>query len=138
LDNFKSVNDVFGHEAGDTVVKRFAEILNASTRGAEICARIGGDEFMIAITHTGKKGVQLAVERIRKKLAEQRFRFRGYDLGVTASFGIANHSLRHSCDLAGLMAQADGALYSAKRMGRNRVEIVSSELISVEDHRVKS
>src|SRR5580704_5397033 len=66
LDNFKSVNDAFGHQAGDTVVKRFAEILNASTRGADICARIGGDEFMIAITHTGREGAQLAVERIRE------------------------------------------------------------------------
>jgi two-component system, cell cycle response regulator len=135
LDNFKSVNDAFGHDAGDAVVKRFAEILRASTRSADICSRIGGEEFLIVLTHTDRKGAQLAIERIRKKLAAQHFHFRGQDVTVTASFGIAGHSRHQSQNLNRLIAQADVALYSAKQLGRNRVELAATEPSSVAGNR---
>jgi two-component system cell cycle response regulator len=132
LDNFKSVNDGFGHDAGDAVVKRFAEILRASTRSSDICARIGGEEFLIVLTHTDRKGAQLAIDRIREKLAAQRFRFRSQYINVTASFGVAGHSRHQSQNLNRLITQADVALYTAKQLGRNRVEIAATELNFVE------
>ena len=131
LDDFKSVNDIFGHAAGDTVLRRFGEILKASTRSGDICARIGGEEFLIVLTHAGREGVQFAIERIRENLAAQRFRFRGDEAKVTASFGIAGHNRHQSQNFNRLVSQADAALYCAKRLGRNRAEFATPELNSI-------
>jgi diguanylate cyclase (GGDEF)-like protein len=128
LDNFKCVNNTFGHNVGDGVLKGFAEILRANTRTADICGRIGRDEFLIVLTHTDIAGARLAIERIRKKLEAQRFRFRSDEVRVTASFGIAGHSRHQSQNFNRLMTQADTALYSAKQIGRNRVEFAATEL----------
>jgi two-component system cell cycle response regulator len=131
LDNFKFVNETYGHDAGDAVLKRFADILKTNTRSADICGRIGGEEFLIVLTHTDREGAKLAIERIRKKLEAQRFRVCGGDVVVTASFGIAGHSRHQSQSFNRLMTQADAGLYSAKRLGRNRVEFAATELNSV-------
>jgi diguanylate cyclase (GGDEF)-like protein len=131
LDDFKAVNDTFGHAAGDTVLRRFGEILKASTRSGDICARIGGEEFLIVLTHAGREGVQYAIERVRENLAAQRFRFRRDEARVTASFGIDGHSRHQSQNFNRLVSQADAALYCAKRLGRNRVEYATSELNSI-------
>jgi diguanylate cyclase (GGDEF)-like protein len=127
LDNFKSVNDTFGHNAGDTVLKKFAEILKDSTRSADICGRLGGEEFVILLTHTNEQGARVAIERIREKIETQRFRFGTESRVVTASFGIAGHTKLHSQNFSWLLAQADTALYSAKRLGRNRIELAVGE-----------
>jgi two-component system cell cycle response regulator len=128
LDNFTYVNNTFGHAVGDEVLKGFAEILRANTRSADICGRIGGDEFLIVLTHADRVGAQLAIERIREKLEAQRFRFRSGEVRVTASFGIAGHSRHEFQHFNRLMTQADAALYSAKQIGRNRVELAATEL----------
>jgi diguanylate cyclase (GGDEF)-like protein len=122
LDNFKSVNDRYGHDAGDTVLKRFARVLKSETRSTDISGRIGGEEFLIVLRHTDREGALLAIERIREGFAAQRFSFGGRDIRITASFGIAGHGRNQSANLNRLIAQADAALYSAKRLGRNRVE----------------
>jgi diguanylate cyclase (GGDEF)-like protein len=127
LDNFKSVNDTFGHNAGDTVLKKFAEILKDSTRSADICGRLGGEEFVILLTHTNEQGARVAIERVREKIETQRFRFGTESRVVTASFGIAGHTKLHSQNFRWLLAQADTALYSAKRLGRNRIELAVGE-----------
>jgi two-component system, cell cycle response regulator len=124
LDRFKSVNDTHGHAAGDAVIQTFAEILKTNTRSSEICGRMGGEEFLLILTHSGKQDVEIAINRIRKQLEAHRFRFGETCLGVTASFGIAGFQGRTIPDFNILVNQADLALYSAKRNGRNRVELM--------------
>src|SRR5438093_10576538 len=67
LDAFKSVNDNYGHEAGDVVLKRFADVLRANTRTSNICGRIGGEEFVVVITHIEKPNIQIVIDRVRRE-----------------------------------------------------------------------
>ena len=122
LDHFKNVNDTHGHEAGDTVLKKFAEILKAHSRKSDICGRLGGEEFVFALTHTNAENAKMVIDRIRTEFAETKFNFDGANLPITASFGVAGFAGRQAPDFTQLIAQADAALYSAKRLGRNRVE----------------
>jgi diguanylate cyclase (GGDEF)-like protein len=125
LDRFKSVNDTYGHDAGDTVLKKFAEILRANTRSSNICARIGGEEFLIVLTHAERDNVEVAIERIREQVQALRLGFGDRSLCVTASFGISGLQGRAAPDFDLLVKQADLALYSAKHNGRNRIEFSS-------------
>jgi two-component system, cell cycle response regulator len=128
LDQFKSVNDSYGHDAGDAVLKRFAEVLQTNSRCCDICGRIGGDEFLMIITHGAREGVQLAVERIREQLEQEAFRFAGRAVKVTASFGVAGYELGEKTQFETLVVRADAALYAAKRQGRNRIEFPCVEV----------
>jgi diguanylate cyclase (GGDEF)-like protein len=123
LDQFKLINDTCGHDAGDVVLKKFADTLKANSRHSDICGRIGGDEFLIVITHVDETGVRLAIERMRQQIESQRFTFGTQEVGVSASFGIAGFRHGQTMDFDQLVTQADGALYSAKHSGRNRVEM---------------
>src|SRR5580698_5727444 len=87
LDFFKKVNDTFGHDTGDNVLKTFADILKTHTRQSDICARLGGEEFLLMMTHTDKEGTKTAVERIRKHLEDTKFTFGDSIFTATASFG---------------------------------------------------
>jgi two-component system, cell cycle response regulator len=122
LDHFKTINDSYGHEAGDLVLQRFAAILKENTRSSNICGRIGGEEFVIALSHGDRAGVETAVDRIRRQLATEEFPFGGRVVKVTASFGIAGFHGNNAPDLDELLRSADEALYRAKREGRNRLE----------------
>jgi two-component system, cell cycle response regulator len=128
LDQFKEINDTYGHDAGDAVLKRFGEILKINTRQCDISGRIGGDEFLLVVTYVDPAGIQIAIERIREQLLASGFPFGGGDVRVTASFGIADFRRGQAADFNRLMVQADVALYSAKRLGRNRVEVVPAEV----------
>lgn len=121
LDKFKSINDTCGHAAGDEVLRRFSTVLRQNTRASNICARLGGEEFVLALSHIDKQGVSVALERLRCGFAEERFRFAS-SLRVTASFGVAGLHHGVPTDLDGLLSQADAALYRAKQQGRNRFE----------------
>src|SRR5271170_2600165 len=114
LDHFKTVNDTYGHHAGDTVLKRFAEILKANSRRSDICGRIGGEEFLFVLTHADKDGVEFVAERIRKECEEQEFLFGGRVIKVTASFGISGFQGKKAPEFRELLNQADAALYTAK------------------------
>jgi two-component system cell cycle response regulator len=125
LDNFKSVNDSSGHEAGDKVLKRFAEILKTNSRRSNICGRIGGEEFLFILTHADRENVVSVVERVRRQFEEQDFFFGNRVVKVTASFGISGFQGEQGVlppDFSSLLSQADLALYTAKHRGRNRVE----------------
>jgi two-component system, cell cycle response regulator len=122
LDNFKSVNDRFGHHAGDAVLKQFAELLKQSSRRSDICARIGGEEFLFVLTHNSAEDARAVIERIRTQFCETRFEFDGETASITASFGVAEFRKEDSQDFAALVRRADAALFEAKRLGRNRVE----------------
>jgi two-component system cell cycle response regulator len=125
LDNFKSVNDRFGHHAGDTVLKQFAELLKQSSRRSDICARIGGEEFLFVLTHNTAEDARRVIERIRTQFCETQFQFGGETASVTASFGVAQFVKEDGQNFEGLVRRADAALFEAKRLGRNRVEFSS-------------
>jgi diguanylate cyclase (GGDEF)-like protein len=122
LDHFKSVNDSWGHAAGDEVLKKFAELLKANTRASNICGRIGGEEFLVALAHVERQGVPPVIERIRGQFAAVKFTFGGKVLTVTASFGISGFQGSKAPEFDQLLREADAALYAAKRNGRNRFE----------------
>lgn len=121
LDHFKRVNDTYGHETGDTVLKRFADLLKLGTRASNICGRFGGEEFVIALSHVDQRGVQIAVERIRSQFESETFDVAGVILRATASFGITQLQHGINADLQQLLRVADAALYRAKQTGRNRL-----------------
>ena len=122
LDLFKKVNDTYGHDAGDTVLKGFSGILKTHTRQSDICARLGGEEFLVMMTHSDKEGTKTAVERIRKQFENTTFTLGNSTITATASFGIAGFRGAHPPEWNALVACADTALYAAKHRGRNRIE----------------
>jgi len=122
LDHFKNVNDTYGHKAGDTVLKRVAEILKSHSRKSDICGRIGGEEFLLSLSHATAENVKLVLDRIRSEIEATKFSFDGNSLTVTASFGVACFNGENACDLSQIISHADAALYTAKRLGRNRTE----------------
>jgi two-component system cell cycle response regulator len=129
LDHFKSVNDTHGHDAGDTVLKAFSEILKTNSRRSDICGRMGGEEFLLILTHANEENAMGVIDRVRAELEATKFNFDGDALKVTASFGIAGFLGTQAPDFNRLVAQADAALYSAKRRGRNRVEVAEAQTV---------
>jgi two-component system, cell cycle response regulator len=125
LDFFKKVNDTYGHDAGDTVLKGFADILRANTRQSNICGRLGGEEFLQMFTHTKRENTGIAVERVRKQFEGQKFTFGKTTMTATASFGVAGFQGTKPPEFNALMNLADKALYEAKHKGRNRIEFAS-------------
>jgi two-component system cell cycle response regulator len=126
LDHFKRVNDTYGHEAGDAVLKKIAELLKSHSRKSDICGRIGGEEFLLSLSHVTEENVSLVINRIRAELEATKVSFDGNSISVTASFGAAgfdgNRNHAPIPDLSQLISRADSALYAAKRHGRNRME----------------
>lgn len=122
LDRFKRINDDHGHAAGDTVLRKFAELLKANTRASDMSGRIGGEEFVLFLTHNDRQGVVTAIERLRSQCEAETFSFGGKTVTVTASFGIARFEGKVAPDLDQLLGHADTALYNAKHQGRNRIE----------------
>ena len=124
LDNFKSVNDRYGHDVGDKVLVRFAQVIKKNVRGTDIPARYGGEEFVVLLPHTGPEEAQRVAERIRSVFERTTFRFNGEVFRLTVSAGISScHA--GECNPRELLLTADKALYSAKRNGKNRVEVFS-------------
>ncbi len=123
LDNFKSVNDTYGHDAGDIVLKVFGEILKTNSRRSDICARLDGEEFLMVFTHANENNVRMVLERILNQLREHKFSFGGKTITVTASFGVSSFQGKVPPEFAKLVIKADEELYAAKRAGRNRIEV---------------
>jgi diguanylate cyclase (GGDEF)-like protein len=120
LDQFKVVNDTYGHQRGDEVLREVAAICLSHTRGADTVARYGGEEFILLLPDTGRNGALHVAEQIRQHIAESRFFF-PQDLGrplVTVTFGIAVLP-DDAADAQTLIRQADRALYHGKALGRN-------------------
>jgi diguanylate cyclase (GGDEF)-like protein len=123
VDDFKKVNDTYGHPQGDEVLRRIGEILRFESRGIDAPARYGGEEFAVALPETGADGAMEVAERIRARIESEEVPFLDRDgvLRISASLGVA--TLPDSArDVRALVAAADAALYSAKRAGKNRVE----------------
>jgi two-component system cell cycle response regulator len=123
LDSFKTINDNFGHDAGDAVLQKFAEILKSNTRASDICGRMGGDEFLVVMTHVEEEYIRATIEPLREELASHVFTFCGAKTSITASFGIAGFQGKEAPAFNALVQQADKALYEVKRAGGNQVRI---------------
>ncbi|GJE42094.1 PleD family two-component system response regulator [Methylobacterium soli] len=123
IDRFKSINDTYGHEAGDEVLRTFAERIRLHTRGIDIVARYGGEEVVIILPEVGLPEAQLIAERIRERVEMMPFSVQRAtrSVGVTVSIGVA---VRDPADVSAgdMLKRADLALYRAKAAGRNRVE----------------
>jgi diguanylate cyclase (GGDEF)-like protein len=120
LDDFKLVNDLHGHGVGDDVLVTLAERLQEAVRSADTVARLGGEEFALLLPETDLAGALAVAERARAAFEEGGVRLKnGSSLNVTASFGVADFPASRDGDA--LMQDADNALYSAKRLGKNRV-----------------
>jgi diguanylate cyclase (GGDEF)-like protein len=119
IDLFKRVNDTYGHDIGDVVIKGLAEILRRQKRGTDDVARFGGEEFVVLCEETDEKGGLLLAERIRDELGKTTFRTPKGGLSVTCSIGLATFP-DAGADWDSLFRAADEALYASKRDGRNR------------------
>jgi diguanylate cyclase (GGDEF)-like protein len=128
LDNFKSINDRFGHAIGDRVLEIFADVTSSCMRHVDIFGRLGGEEFAALLRDTTRERALAVAEQIRSDFAAATREVAGRPVVATVSIGIV---ISHDAvlDLSALLAQADHALYRAKDGGRNRVEVASIELI---------
>ena len=128
LDNFKTINDRFGHAMGDRVLQLFAEIGSGCMHRLDIFGRLGGEEFAAILVNTPRERALAVAEEIRAAFADASREIDGRPVVATVSIGMVI-SYDAVLDLSALLAQADHALYRAKDNGRNRVEIASIELI---------
>ncbi len=122
IDAFKSINDAFGHGAGDEVLRRFAEVLRAHTRAGDLVCRTGGEEFTVVLPRTAASRAQGLAERINEAVRAARLGPRA-DLTVSVGVATAEESLD---DFDSLVHRADGALLRAKRAGRDRVIVADA------------
>lgn len=121
VDNFKMINDTYGHPAGDLVLQMIARILRERTRGSDVVARSGGEEFTVMLPSVNPLVAVEIGERIRNKLSRTTVTYNGKQIHVTASVGISHRSAKDPCTMRELVTHADQALYEAKRTGKNRV-----------------
>lgn len=123
IDCFKTINDTFGHDAGDIVLKTFADMLKKSTRASDICGRMGGDEFLMVVTHVEPDQIEATINRFRGQFAALSFPFQGQSVTVQASFGVTGFHSKDAMEFSTLVRKADQMLYEAKRAGRNLVRV---------------
>jgi diguanylate cyclase (GGDEF)-like protein len=107
------------------VLQKFAEILKENTRASDLSGRLGGDEFLLILTHVERENIELTLNRLLEQFGSHMFAFNGLKVRVTASFGIAGLQGGEAPDFSALVRQADKALYAAKRGGGNQVRIES-------------
>jgi len=124
IDNFKNVNDTFGHLAGDTVLKRIARVMRDCVRGTDMVARYGGEEFAVLLVETARESARLVAERLRTAVKALDFSDTGINSPVTISIGLACFP-EDASDERSLIEQADSVLYQAKRLGKDRVVCAS-------------
>lgn len=123
VDHFKQLNDTKGHPAGDAVLRHLAAGLQSMVRAEDLVARYGGEEFLIVARGIDADGAKLFAERIRRAIASLSIPWEEGSIQITASIGVAWMGSDRAFDTpTALVAAADGALYKAKRAGRNRIE----------------
>ena len=120
IDHFKNVNDTYGHDAGDVILRNVALLLNRYSRDIDIVGRFGGEEFVIIAPETDKKGAYVFAEKIRKIIAKTKFMYKKTRIDITISAGVAERDETNSMEET--LKLADERLYKAKKGGRNRVE----------------
>ncbi|MGM0442012.1 MAG: sensor domain-containing diguanylate cyclase, partial [Elusimicrobiota bacterium] len=120
IDHFKKFNDTYGHQMGDRALMHLADIMKSTTRGADICGRYGGEEFVILLPETPKERAVILAERLREKVDNSTFKVDGRKYKIRICIGVAgyNSSVKTPKDL---IREADKKLYRAKEEGRNKV-----------------
>jgi diguanylate cyclase (GGDEF)-like protein len=121
IDHFKQFNDRYGHDTGDRILERLSTVLAQTLREQDFIGRWGGEEFLVVLTDTGNEQALLTAERIRCTAETHSWVFGELELSVTVSVGVTQYCVGE--DLSAVVARADTALYEAKRLGRNRVEV---------------
>jgi diguanylate cyclase (GGDEF)-like protein len=127
VDNFKKINDTFGHLQGDSVLKELSRITMEGVRASDTVARYGGEELVVIMPQTGWVGARAQGERLRASIAERRFKGLPEDRDVTVSIGVAVYDFEAMADCEAMIGAADMALYEAKRKGKNQVVINPAE-----------
>lgn len=127
IDHFKCINDTHGHAAGDLVLKTVSAALRKTVRTSDILCRIGGEEFLVICTNVGREGAFVCAEHLRKCVEELEVKFKGAQIRVTVSAGVAERDeAQNSPD--DLLITADEALYASKKNGRNRVTMAGVKI----------
>lgn len=121
VDEFKKVNDTFGHQAGDMVLRELGGLLRNSIRLSDTACRYGGEEFALLLPNTDIREAGTLGERLRRMVENHRFQWKGRTFRVTLSVGLAALDCGADPSATKLVEEADGALYAAKREGKNRV-----------------
>ena len=126
LDHFKRINDSYGHNIGDRVLKVVAACMKQTLRDTDIMGRIGGEEFAVSMPETRLEQAKMVAERLRKAIATSKVDVDKSQIQFTASFGISEYS-ENTKSVEMLLKQADEALYQAKEQGRNRVSFFKNK-----------
>ncbi len=121
LDDFKKVNDTYGHATGDIVLREVAYLIQSNLRKYDYVGRIGGEEFLIIFSNLDLQEAVRVCERLRRVMEKHRFDLEDEKIGVTLSIGVS--SWRSNMGIDGLLKSADDACYKAKFTGKNRVEV---------------
>ncbi len=124
IDHFKSINDNFGHQVGDKVLREAAGILKKTLRPYDVVCRYGGEEFMLIAEISIAAEAEQLLERVRKKIADSPIQVDNEQIHITASFGALVRTPKSHLQMSDLVKQADTALYEAKGAGRNQVIII--------------
>lgn len=127
IDSFREINDNFGHDTGDQVIREVAGFLQQATRGSDVVARTGGEEFLLILPETDLDGARILAERMRARVAEAPLVVHHQSIPVTVSIGVA--ATAGDVDVDQLSQDADRAMYLAKRGGKNRVASVENKPI---------
>lgn len=130
IDRFKKVNDTYGHDAGDIVLREIALLLKQNVRAEDVVARYGGEEFVIIIPGAGADVAFGLAERLREKIDDAEMLYEDKRIHVTASLGVAAEICSPDFEIERLVKKADTALYRAKNAGRNRVVLYSPDASS--------
>ena len=121
LDHFKSINDRYGHLAGDACLKSITATIKSSLRNIDITARFGGEEFIVLLPETGESGARIVAEKLRSAVAETEIQLHSEIIHVTVSIGIVTAESLELDNFDEIVGRADTAMYSAKGLGRNMV-----------------
>jgi diguanylate cyclase (GGDEF)-like protein len=122
IDNFKEVNDTYGHAGGDAVLKRFVIFCEDILRDSDLFGRYGGEEFIVMLPSTPSLGAAIIAERIRANIEEMSVTYEKQTIKFTISIGVSQ-ALDTDSNSNAVLTRTDSALYQAKKKGRNRIEI---------------
>ncbi len=127
VDHFKLINDAYGHETGDEILRAFAKRIRKNVRPKDVACRMGGEEFLVILPETCPDMAMLGAERIRQAIASEPFRIErtGVEIDVTVSAGVAHYNSKEDT-VSDILHRADQALYRAKQGGRNRIESMAA------------
>lgn len=132
IDDFKKINDTYGHPVGDQVIEDLARILLGKTRIHDLCARYGGEEFAVMLPETTSQGALVIAERLRKTIANHDFNIGQSHIKLTTSIGIADFDPALHNRMEALLEHADQALLRAKRSGKNQVCVYGDETTAMQ------